>query len=130
MQGLAMLGDAVVDVAKSDLRSAMGEGVCGPGVACGVVPFGSAFEAGPSLSGAKSALGDVHARVGKLPKGEPGKFGSPQRGTSVKGYRLDPGHPHAAPGSAESGWHINWWDYSEFKRSSGQPVSGAVPIRP
>jgi hypothetical protein len=25
---------------------------------------------------------------------------------------------------------LNWWDYTEFKRSSGKEVNGAVPIKP
>jgi len=66
----------------------------------------------PSLSACKAALKKVHSKVGKLPKGQPGKFGSPQAGTPTKGYRLDPPHPNAAPGSPETGWHINWWDYT------------------
>lgn len=84
----------------------------------------------PALGSVKAALEEVHGRVGKLPKGEPGKFGSPQRGNTVKGYRLDPGHPRAPAGSPEAGPHINWWDYSEFKKNSGQEVKGAVPIKP
>jgi len=56
----------------------------------------------PSLSAVKSALKKVYAKVGKLPKGKPGKYGSPQRGTPKKGYRLDPPHPNAQPGSPET----------------------------
>jgi hypothetical protein len=52
-----------------------------------------AGSAKPALSAVKKALQKVHDIVGKLPKGKPGKFGSPQRGTPIKGYRLDPGHP-------------------------------------
>lgn len=66
----------------------------------------------PSLGAHKKALTEVHEEVGKLPKGEPGKFGSPQAGTSRKGYRLDPPHPDAVPGSPEASFHINWWDYT------------------
>ena len=84
----------------------------------------------PRLSSTKAALAKVHERVGRLPKGEPGKFNSPQRGTTEKGYRLDPGHPRAPAGHPESGPHINWWDYTVFKRSSGREVDGAIPIRP
>jgi RHS repeat-associated protein len=73
----------------------------------------------PSIGAIKGALEEVHAAVGKLPKGSPGKFGSPQRGTSKVGYRLDPPHPKAKPGTPEVGWHINWWDYSEGKRGRG-----------
>jgi len=73
----------------------------------------------PSIGAIKGALEEVHAAVGKLPKGGPGKFGSPQRGTPKVGYRLDPPHPNAKPGTPEEGWHINWWDYSEGKRGRG-----------
>jgi RHS repeat-associated protein len=82
----------------------------------------------PSLSDHKEALKEVHEKVGKLPKGEPGKFGSPQRGTPKKGYRLDPGHPNS-PHATERGPHINYWDYTRGKRGAGG-ISGAVPIPP
>ncbi|NJL30026.1 MAG: hypothetical protein HC897_20095, partial [Thermoanaerobaculia bacterium] len=52
----------------------------------------------PSLTAAKRALKEVHEKVGKLPKGKVGKFGSPQRGDTRKGYRLDP--PHLDPKQA------------------------------
>ncbi|UOG32782.1 RHS repeat-associated core domain-containing protein (plasmid) [Leptospira noguchii] len=82
----------------------------------------------PSLKAHKEALKEVHDKVGKLPKGEPGKFGSPQAGNSKKGYRLDPGHPNAKSGSGEEGPHINYWDYSGGKREQGA-IKGAVPIK-
>lgn len=82
----------------------------------------------PSLSEHKEALKQVHGKVGKQPKGEAGKFGSPQRGTSKKGYRLDPGHPNS-PHAAEKGPHINYWDYTGGKRGAGG-TSGAVAIPP
>ncbi len=63
----------------------------------------------PSLSAHKKALHAVHEQVGKLPKGQPGKFGSPQAGTSKKGYRLDPPHDNVAEGDAEKLYHFNWW---------------------
>lgn len=81
----------------------------------------------PSLSAHKEALKQVQKEVGKLPKGKPGKFGSPQAGDVKKGYRLDPPHDGAAKGGAESKHHINWWDYSGGKRGKGGR-SGAVPI--
>lgn len=77
----------------------------------------------------KAALKQVHEAVGKLPRGERGKFGSPQRGTSEKGYRLDPGHPNRAPGDPEAGPHINWWDWTAGKRGTGGRW-GVVPIPP
>src|SRR5688500_17081055 len=55
--------------------------------------------AGPAIG--NQAAGELHRRVAKLPKGVPGKLGSPQRGTSTKGYRLDPPHPNAKPGTPE-----------------------------
>jgi len=81
-----------------------------------------------ALNLVKKALKKVHKLVGdSLPKGKPGKFGSPQRGTPKKGYRLDPAHPDAPAGSPEAGPHINWWDYTKGKRGNGGR-SGAVPI--
>lgn len=82
---------------------------------------------GIPISAIKNALKKVHEKVGRLPKGEPGSFGSPQAGTPTKGYRLDPGHPDKPPGDPEAGPHINWWDYSEKKRKNGGP-HGAEPI--
>jgi RHS repeat-associated protein len=83
----------------------------------------------PSLSDHKKALGKVHEEVGKQPKGEPGKFGSPQAGDSKKGYRLDPAHPNAKPGSPEAQTHINWWDFTEGKKNKGGRT-GAEPVGP
>jgi RHS repeat-associated protein len=80
------------------------------------------------LSACKAALKKVHKEVGgRLPKGEPGKFGSPQAGGPKKGYRMDPGHPGRTPGDPEGGPHFNWWDYSGGKRGNGGR-SGSVPI--
>ena len=81
----------------------------------------------PPLSDYVDALDKVHDQVGKLPKGEDGKFGSPQAGDSKKGYRLDPPHDGAAQGDAESKYHFNWWDYTGGKRGKGGR-SGAIPI--
>jgi RHS repeat-associated protein len=83
--------------------------------------------ANPSLGAHKEALKKVHTELGgSLPPGKPGKFGSPQRGDSKKGYRLDP--PHSRDSSSpESKPHINWWDYTTGKRGRGGK-SGAVPI--
>jgi hypothetical protein len=86
----------------------------------------------PSLSGTKKALKEAKAKIGlepneTLPKGEQGKFGSPQRGNSVKGYRLDPAHPNAKPGSGETTNHINYWDYSKAKRGNGC-IKGTILI--
>ena len=80
------------------------------------------------LSSCKAALKKVHEKVGgPLPKGEPGKFGSPQAGTPKKRYRMDPGHPNRPPGDPEAGPHFNWWDYTGGKRGSGGS-GGAVPM--
>ncbi|SEP46080.1 DUF6443 domain-containing protein [Mucilaginibacter sp. OK283] len=86
-----------------------------------------------SLSATKEALVEAKAKIGlepteSLAKGEKGKFGSPQRGTSKKGYRLDPAHPSAKPGSGEEFPHVNFWDYTNGKRGSGG-ISGAIPIK-
>ena len=83
--------------------------------------------AAPALGKIKAALAKAHDEVGKLPKGQPGKFGSPQRGTREKGYRLDPPHPRAKPGTPEEGWHINWWDWTAGKRGRGGR-EGAIRI--
>lgn len=85
-----------------------------------------------SLSGTKKALAEAKEKIGlkpteSLPKGQ-GKFGSPQRGDSKKGYRLDPAHPNAKPGSGEEFPHVNYWDYSGGKRGKGG-VDGAMPIK-
>lgn len=84
---------------------------------------------GATLSSLKAALERVHAEVGKLPKGPRGKFGSPQRGTRQKGYRLDPGHPNRAPDDPESGEHFNWWDWTKGHRGAGGR-RGTVRIEP
>ena len=82
-----------------------------------------------SLSALKAALREVHKILGgSLPKGKPGKFGSPQRGDSKKGYRYDSeGHPKSDK-LEEQGPHINYWDYTKGKRGRGG-ISGAVPIK-
>jgi hypothetical protein len=85
------------------------------------------------ISDIKSALAAVYEKLGiaeGLPKMSPGLGGSPQRGSTVRGYRLDQGHPNREPGSPESGDHINVWDYSEGSRSSGRGLKDAVPIEP
>ncbi len=85
-----------------------------------------------SLSETKSALSKVKKKLNientsSLPKGK-GKFGSPMRGDAKKGYRLDPSHPNAEPGSGEEYPHINYWDYTEKKRSLGG-IKGVEPIK-
>lgn len=80
-----------------------------------------------TITEVKNALSKVHEEVGSLPKGKAGKFGSPQRGTSQKGYRLDAeGHPNTT-NPFEKGPHINFWDYTKGKRGSGGK-SSAFPI--
>ena len=76
----------------------------------------------------KEAVKEAQQEVGKQPKGEPGKFGSPTRGTSRKGYRLDPPNPKGK-GLEKTHRHINWWDYSKGKRSSGKGRKGYIPIK-
>lgn len=85
----------------------------------------------PSLSAHKKALAEVHAEVGKLPKGKPGKFGSPQRGDKYKGYRLDEAHPPSdihPPGSPGTKPHIDWWDRPSGKRKGPDSRGGKIPI--
>ncbi len=84
-----------------------------------------------SISETKAALKKAKEIIGlspeeSLPKSE-GKFGSPQRGDSKKGYRLDPAHPNAQEGTPESQPHINYWDYTKGKRGNGG-IEGAIPI--
>ena len=114
-----------------DVMDAIGEGsVVGGAIAvAGMLPVGRVAKAVPAIGKIKGALEEVHGIVGKLPKGAAGKFGSPQRGTSVTGYRLDPAHPNAAPGSPEAGWHINYWNWTNGKKGSGG-IWGAVGIPP
>jgi len=82
-----------------------------------------------TLSGTKKAVKKAQDKVGgPLSKGKLGKKGSPQRGDSEKGYRLDPGHPNRPTGDPEGGPHVNWWDYTKSKRKSGGEVSGAFRI--
>ena len=80
-----------------------------------------------TITEVKNALSKVHEEVGSLPKGKVGKFGSPQRGDSKKGYRLDPGHPGKPEGDPEASAHVNWWDYTDGKRNGKN--SGAIPIK-
>ena len=86
-----------------------------------------------SLSGTKDALSQAKSKIGlnpteSLPKGQQGKFGSPQRGDTKKWYRLDPAHPNAKLGAAEEHHHVNYWDYSKGKRDNGG-VEGAILIK-
>jgi len=86
---------------------------------------------GASISAIKSTLKEVFKKLGiegPLPKMSPGKWGSPQRGSSKLGYRLDPAHPDRAADDPESGPHINWWDWRSGKKGSGGK-KGAEPIR-
>lgn len=83
---------------------------------------------GVPIRAIKKALKKVHKKLGgSLPKGKPGKWGSPQRGTPKKGYRLDPGHPGKPPGDPEAGPHINYWDYSKGKAKNGG-IKGVEPL--
>ena len=120
-------GAAGVDVAGigGDIAAIVAPGIPG-GIGLGIKASREATKKA-TLSAHKKALKKVHEKVGKLPKGKPGKFGSPQAGNSKKGYRLDPAHDGVAKGSAESKPHINWWDYSGGKRGKGGK-SGAIPI--
>jgi RHS repeat-associated protein len=79
----------------------------------------------------KDALKKVYKELDidkPLPKGAPGKFGSPTAGTTKKGYRLDPPHPEMGTRDInETVPHVNYWDYTKGKRSTGGN-SGAIPI--
>lgn len=86
-----------------------------------------------SFEGTKEALKTAKSKIGleateSLPKGNQGKFGSPQRGDGQKGYRLDPSQPNAKTGSGEEYPHINFWDYTKGKRGNGG-IQGSEPIK-
>lgn len=83
---------------------------------------------GIPLSAIRKALRKVHKKIGgPLPKGQIGKYGSPQRGTPKKGYRLDrEGHPKS-DNPNEQGPHINYWDYTKGKKRKGG-INDADPI--
>lgn len=69
----------------------------------------------PTISAIKKALKKVYKELGidgPLPKGKPGRFGSPTRGTGKKGYRLDPPHK-----DHKKFWHIDYWT---GKRKAGK----------
>ena len=126
----------VVTTVAAALAVCQGMPTCREGLAAGMGAIrdwmlnegaDNASDTKPPLSDYKDALDKVHDEVGKLPKGEDGKFGSPQAGDSKKGYRLDPPHDGAAQGDAESKYHFNWWDYTGGKRGKGGR-SGAIPI--
>ena len=85
-----------------------------------------------SVTDTKNALNQVYEKLGidkALPKMKEGKYGSSQRGDSNKGYRLDKeGHPNTTNPN-ETGPHINYWDYTQGKRKSGNGIKDAVPIK-
>jgi RHS repeat-associated protein len=85
----------------------------------------------PTLAACKKALKKVHDIVGKLPKGKPGKWGSPQAGDKYRGYRMDPPHPPSdihPPGSDGTKPHIDWWNWPSGKRGGTGSTGGKVPI--
>ena len=85
----------------------------------GAASFGGWESSNVSLSKLKKAVQEAENLVGKQPKGAPGKWGSPQRGTAEKGFRFDPPHSNRPLGHPESKPHINVWDYTKGKRGSG-----------
>lgn len=84
-----------------------------------------------TLSQVKVALKEVYRKLGidgPLPRMKKGNMGSPQRGTTTRGYRLDnEGHPNSTNPN-EKGPHFNYWDYTVGKRKTGKGVKNAVPI--
>jgi len=85
----------------------------------------------PALSSYKKALEIVHELIGKLPKGKPGKWGTPQAGDKYKGYRLDNPHPPSEahpPGSAGTKIHFDWWDRPSGKRKGPESKQGKVAV--
>jgi RHS repeat-associated protein len=82
------------------------------------------------ITDVKSALKKVYKELNidkPLPKGKPGKFGSPTAGNEQKGYRLDPAHPDRPKGDKESVPHINYWDWTGGKKGKGGKY-GAEPL--
>ncbi len=109
-------------------------GLCDPPGTCtqSEVPYRSRF------TRLREALGRVLEKLGAdepvRPKRD-SKFGNPNktRGTSRRGYRLDPGHDDdergGRPGSGGDGEHINFWDYTRGKKGSGREVRGHEPVQ-
>ena len=90
------------------------------------------YNRGKSLSATKKAVQEAKEKLNisdteNLAKGK-GKFGSPMRGDSKRGYRLDPPHPNAEPGSGEEFHLVNYWDYTRGKRNTGG-IEGVIPIK-
>jgi len=88
----------------------------------------------PTISAVKNALKEVHRIVGKIvgksASGKTNLGSSPTRSSEDKGYRLDiNGHPNRSSEDPESGAHINYWDYSKGKRSSGLGIKGFISIK-
>ncbi len=81
---------------------------------------------GPTPVSTKEAVKGAHKEVGKQSERGTGKFGSPMRGNSKKGYRLDPPNPNGK-GLEKTNKHVNWWDYTKGKRGKGGR-SGYIPI--
>ena len=129
------LGFKIFDAALTILSLPEGgEGKAGRGgnLKIEIRPEGTKGAARGSLNATKEALAKAKTEIGLKPtealtKGE-GKFGSPQRGTSKKGYRLDPAHPNAKLNSGEEFPHVNYWDYTKGKKGRGG-VNGASPIK-
>jgi hypothetical protein len=88
----------------------------------------------PAISQIKKALLKVYKKLGiekGLPKMKKGKYGSPQRGTTTKGYRYDKtGHPKSTNPN-EKGAHINWWDYTKgnYNKGKGPGKKDAIPFK-
>jgi RHS repeat-associated protein len=97
-----------------------------------VGPAGRAV-AKPALSACKAALKKVHDIVGKMSQRSKGRFKQPMRGSrSTAGYSgPEPPHPNAPPGTPETGWHFNWWDFTEghWNGGRGPGKKGAIPIK-
>jgi len=75
----------------------------------------------------KEAVKQAHKEVGKQTERGKGKFGSPMRGNSKKGYRLDPPNPRGQ-GREKTNRHVNWWDYTKGKKGKGGR-KGYIPIK-
>ncbi|MEX0599722.1 MAG: RHS repeat-associated core domain-containing protein, partial [Rhodothermales bacterium] len=123
INAVASFGDALGTALET------GQGLTVSAALGGSLELFSGGKGKPTLTATKTALRQVHGIVGHLPGSARGvgRFGSPMRGDVVRGYRLDPPHPNAVPGSPEAGYHINYWDWTGGKRGSGG-IWGAVSI--
>ena len=93
----------------------------------GEVATPSGATSDPKPVSKKEAVKEAHRQVGKQTERGTGRKGSPMRGNTKKGYRLDPPNPKGT-GLEKTHRHVNWWDYTQGKRKSGGR-KGYIPIK-